>query len=60
MLNIAKDNRFLINFNFTIKTDYKNTSRALSKTRTKVFMAISALYNKDYYYRPYQISVTIT
>ena len=48
MLNIAEDDRFLINLNFTIKTNYKNTSKALSKTRTKVFIAIGALYNKDY------------
>jgi len=48
MLNIAEDNRFLINLNLAIKTNRKNTSRALSKTRTKVFIVISALYNKDH------------
>jgi Fungal protein kinase len=48
MLNIAEDDGFLIDLDLAIKTDYKNTSRALSKTRTKVFIAIGALYSKDY------------
>jgi len=48
MLNIVKDNGFLINLDLIIKTDYKNVSGALSKTKTKVFIAIGALYSKDY------------
>jgi len=48
MLNIAEDNGFLINLDFAIKTDHKNISRAPSKTRTKIFMAIGALYSEDY------------
>jgi len=48
MLNIAEDNGFLINLDFAIKTDYKNISGALSKTRTKVFIVIGAFYSKDY------------
>ena len=48
MLNIAEDDGFLIDFDFTIKTDYKNVFRALSKTKTKVFIAIGALYGEDY------------
>jgi len=48
MLNIVKDDGFLINLDFAIKTDYKNVSRALSKTRTKVFIVIGVLYSKDY------------
>jgi len=48
MLNIVKDDGFLINLNLTIKTDRKNVFRAPSKTRTKVFIAIGALYSEDY------------
>ena len=48
MLNIIEDDGFLINLNLTIKTNCKNVSRAPSKTRTKVFMAIGMLYSKDY------------
>lgn len=48
MLNIAEDDGFLINLNLAIKTNSKNISRAPSKTRTKVFIAISALYSEDY------------
>jgi hypothetical protein len=48
MLNIAEDNRVLINLNLVIKFNCKNASSALSKTRTKIFIAISALYSKYY------------
>jgi len=48
MLNMAEDDRFLINLNLAIKTDRKNASGAPSKTRTKVFIAIGALYGEDH------------
>ena len=48
MLNIVEDDGFLINLDFAIKSDRKNISKAPSKTRTKVFIAIGALYSKDY------------
>jgi hypothetical protein len=48
MLNIAKDDGFLINLDLAIKINRKNASRAPSKTGTKVFIAISALYREDH------------
>jgi len=48
MLRIAEDDGFLINLDLTIKIDRKKASKALSKTSTKVFMAIGALYGEDY------------
>jgi len=48
MLNIAEDDRFLIDLDLAIKIDRNSTSRALSKTGTKVFIAIRALYREDH------------
>lgn len=48
MLNMAEDDGFLIDLDLAIKTDRKNASGAPSKTGTKVFMAIGALYGEDH------------
>jgi serine/threonine protein kinase len=48
MLNMAEDDGFLIDLDLAIKTDRKNASGAPSKTGTKVFIAIGALYGEDY------------
>ncbi|XTI85115.1 serine/threonine-protein kinase [Cenococcum geophilum] len=48
LLDATEDDGFLINLNLAIKTDRKNAFRAPSKTRTKVFIAIGALYGEDY------------
>ncbi|KAH8702789.1 hypothetical protein GQ44DRAFT_778472 [Phaeosphaeriaceae sp. PMI808] len=48
MLNMAEDDGFLIDLDLAIKIDRENASGALSKTGTKVFMAIGALYGEDY------------
>ena len=48
MLNIVEDDGFLIDLDLAIKTDCKNASGALSKTRTKVFIVIGTLYSEDY------------
>jgi Fungal protein kinase len=48
MLNMVEDDGFFIDLDLAIKTDRKNVSRAPSKTRTKVFMAIGALYGEDH------------
>lgn len=46
MLNTAEDDGFLIDLDLAIKIDRENASGAPSKTGTKVFMAIGALYNE--------------
>ncbi|OCK74031.1 hypothetical protein K432DRAFT_420496 [Lepidopterella palustris CBS 459.81] len=43
-----EDDSFLINLNFTVKIDREKASGAPSKTRTKVFIVIGALYGKDH------------
>ena len=48
MLEKSKNNSFLINLNLAIKINYKEVLDALSKTSTKVFIAISVLYSKNY------------
>ncbi|KAF2804372.1 serine/threonine-protein kinase Sgk2 [Mytilinidion resinicola] len=48
MLNIAEDDGFLIDLDLAIKIDRENASGAPSKTGTKVFMAIGALYGEDH------------
>ncbi|KAF2809474.1 uncharacterized protein BDZ99DRAFT_388347, partial [Mytilinidion resinicola] len=48
ILKKDKDNSFLINLNLTIKVNRKKVLGALSKTGTKVFIAISAFYSKYY------------
>ncbi|XTI89215.1 hypothetical protein V2W45_1469436 [Cenococcum geophilum] len=48
MLNKLEDNGFLINLNLTIKIDRKKASGVPSKTSTKVFIVIGALYGEDY------------
>jgi len=47
-VNKAEDDGFLINLDLTVKIDRQKASRAPSKTGTKVFMAISALYGEDH------------
>ena len=44
MLKIAKNNGFLIDLNLAIKLDQQKAFGALSKTNTKVFIAISTFY----------------
>lgn len=46
LLNDAEDDGFLIDLDLAIKTDRQEASGAPSKTGTKVFMAIGALYGK--------------
>ncbi len=48
MLNTAEDDGFLIDLDLAIKLDRENASGAPSKTGTKVFMAIGALYDEDH------------
>ncbi|KAH8731711.1 hypothetical protein GQ44DRAFT_745770 [Phaeosphaeriaceae sp. PMI808] len=48
MLNTAEDDGFLIDLDLAIKIDRQNASGAPSKTGTKVFMAIGALYGEDH------------
>jgi hypothetical protein len=48
MLKKDEDDGFLINLDLAIKIDYKEASGAPSKTGTKVFMAIGALYGEHY------------
>ncbi|KAH8724031.1 hypothetical protein GQ44DRAFT_773605 [Phaeosphaeriaceae sp. PMI808] len=48
MLNMAEDDGFLIDLGLAIKIDRANTSGAPSKTGTKVFIAIGALYGEDH------------
>ena len=48
MLNMAEDDRFLIDLDLAIKIDRNSTSGAPSKTGTKVFIAIGALYREDH------------
>ncbi|KAF2452571.1 hypothetical protein BDY21DRAFT_382745 [Lineolata rhizophorae] len=50
MLNMTKDDGFLIDFDLAIKIDRDNASGAPSKTGTKVFMAIGALYGDNHNY----------
>lgn len=47
MLTIAEDDGFLIDLDLAIKIDRENASGAPSKTGTKVFMAIGALYGDE-------------
>ncbi|KAB2569172.1 hypothetical protein DBV05_g12152 [Lasiodiplodia theobromae] len=48
LLNDAEDDGFLIDVDLAIKTDREEASGAPSKTGTKVFMAIGALYGEDH------------
>ncbi|KAK0650802.1 hypothetical protein DIS24_g6524 [Lasiodiplodia hormozganensis] len=48
LLNNIEDDGFLINVDLAIKTDREEAFGAPSKTGTKVFMAIGALYGEDY------------
>ena len=49
ILKIAEDDSFLINLNLAIRLDWQIASRVLSKTNTKVFIAIGTLYSdKDH------------
>tara|TARA_R110002003_G_scaffold848_3_gene21691 strand:- start:6 stop:650 length:645 start_codon:yes stop_codon:yes gene_type:complete len=48
MLNTAEDDGFLIDLDLAIKIDRASASGAPSKTGTKVFMAIGALYGEDH------------
>jgi len=48
MLTMAEDDGFLIDLDLAIKIDRENASGAPSKTGTKVFMAIGALYGEDH------------
>ncbi|KAF2189865.1 hypothetical protein K469DRAFT_701152 [Zopfia rhizophila CBS 207.26] len=48
ILNNAEDDGFLIDLNLAIKIDRENASGALSKTGTKVFIVISALYGEEH------------
>lgn len=48
MLYKREDNGFLINLNLAVKIDREKASGAPSKTGTKVFMAIGALYGEDH------------
>lgn len=48
MLNIAEDDGFLIDLDLAIKIDRENATGAPSKTGTKVFMAIGALYGENH------------
>lgn len=48
MLNEAEDDGFLIDLDLAVKIDREKASGAPSKTGTKVFMAIGALYGEDH------------
>ncbi len=48
VLNEAEDDAFLIDLDLDIKIDREKASGAPSKTGTKVFMAIGALYGEDH------------
>ena len=48
MLNEAEDDAFLIDLDLAVKIDREKASGAPSKTGTKVFMAIGALYGEDH------------
>ncbi|KAF2192053.1 hypothetical protein K469DRAFT_719131, partial [Zopfia rhizophila CBS 207.26] len=48
ILNDAEDDGFLIDLDLAIKIDRENASGAPSKTGTKVFMAIGALYGEEH------------
>jgi len=48
VLNEAEDDAFLIDLDLAIKIDREKASGAPSKTGTKVFMAIGALYGEDH------------
>lgn len=48
MLNEAEDDGFLIDLDLAIKIDREKASGAPSKTGTKIFMAIGALYSEDH------------
>ncbi|OCK78451.1 hypothetical protein K432DRAFT_427264 [Lepidopterella palustris CBS 459.81] len=48
MLTMAEDDGFLIDLDLAVKIDRENASGAPSKTGTKVFMAIGALYGEDH------------
>ncbi|KAH8723920.1 hypothetical protein GQ44DRAFT_709364 [Phaeosphaeriaceae sp. PMI808] len=48
VLNMAEDDGFLIDLDLAIKIDRGNASGAPSKTGTKVFMAIGALYGENH------------
>ena len=48
MLEETEDDGFLIDLDLAIEIDRKEASGALSKTGTKVFMAIGALYGEDH------------
>ncbi|MCJ1351307.1 MAG: hypothetical protein MMC33_001291 [Icmadophila ericetorum] len=48
VLNEAEDDAFLIDLDLAVKIDRKKASGAPSKTGTKVFMAIGALYGEDH------------
>lgn len=48
MLTMMEDDGFLIDLDLAVKTDRENASGAPSKTGTKVFMAIGALYGEDH------------
>lgn len=50
MLNMAEDDGFLIDLDLAIKIDRSSASGAPSKTGTKVFMAIGALYGEEHHY----------
>ena len=45
---MAEDDGFLIDLDLAIKLDRENASGAPSKTSTKVFIVIGALYGEDY------------
>ncbi|KAH8727358.1 hypothetical protein GQ44DRAFT_738332 [Phaeosphaeriaceae sp. PMI808] len=48
MLNMVEDDGFLIDLDLANKIERANASEAPSKTGTKVFMAIGALYGEDH------------
>jgi len=50
MLDMAEDDGFLIDLDLAIKIDRDSASGAPSKTGTKVFMAIGALYGEEHNY----------
>ncbi|KAF1836908.1 hypothetical protein BDW02DRAFT_596073 [Decorospora gaudefroyi] len=45
---MVEDDGFLIDLDLAVKIDRKNASGAPSKTGTKVFMVIGALYGEDH------------
>ncbi|KAF2839987.1 hypothetical protein M501DRAFT_1010229 [Patellaria atrata CBS 101060] len=48
MLTMVEDDGFLIDLDLAVKIDRENASGAPTKTGTKVFMAIGALYGEDH------------